>query len=148
LITQLSGRGETPEFSPHITLLGQLPQSVKWIKAKMIECFHEVDPIHLSFSHVGMTDQYFRSIIIHAHPNPVLEQLHTSARQHFEIVTNHTFVPHLSLLYSHLEPHNKKLLMESIAIGSPLSVTIKEAVLVETNGGLDQWQEVFRIPLS
>jgi len=57
-------------------------------------------------------------------------------------------VPHLSLLYSHLELANKKLLMESIAIGSPLTVTIKEAVLVETNGAPGQWQEVIRIPFS
>ena len=70
------------------------------------------------------------------------------AMEQFEIKTNNTFLPHLSLLYSHLEIANKKLLMESIAIGSPLSVTINEAVLVETNGGPDQWQEVTRIPFS
>ncbi|MBT3254057.1 MAG: hypothetical protein HN995_10350 [Candidatus Marinimicrobia bacterium] len=148
LITQLSQRGETPDFSPHITLLGQLTQEVAWIKAGLIEFIQSIEPFQLSFSHIGMFDQYFRSVIMHTHPNPVLDHLHASAMEQFEIKTNNTFLPHLSLLYSHLEIANKKLLMESIAIGSPLSVTINEAVLVETNGGPDQWQEVTRIPFS
>ncbi|NQT62631.1 MAG: 2'-5' RNA ligase family protein [Candidatus Marinimicrobia bacterium] len=148
MIAQLSKRGETPNFSPHITLLGQLTQNVDWIKAKLIDFTQNVEPFQLSFSHIGMFDQYFRSIIMHTHLNPALDRLHASAKEQFEVKTNNTFVPHLSLIYSHLELANKKLLLESIAIGSPLSVTIKEAVLVETNGGPDQWQEVIRIPFS
>lgn len=148
LITQLSERGETPDFSPHITLLGQLNQNIDWIMAKLIDFTQTIEPFQISFSHVGMFDQYFRSVIIHTHLNPALHRLHASAMEQFEVKTNNTFVPHLSLLYSHLKLANKKLLMESLAIGSPLAVTIKEAVLVETNGGPDQWQEVIRIPFS
>ncbi len=95
-----------------------------------------------------MTDQYFRSIIIHTHLNPVLELLYSRAMKQFEIETNNTFVPHLSLLYSHLELHSKKLLLENIAIESPLTVMIKEVALVKTDGRPDQWQDVIRIPLQ
>jgi 2'-5' RNA ligase len=148
LITHLSERGVAPEFSPHITLLGQLTQNVDWIKAKLIDFTQNIEPFQLSFSHIGMFDQFFRSIIMHTHLNPILDRIHVRAMEQFEVKTNNTFVPHLSLLYSHLELANKKLLMESIAIGSPLTVTIKEAVLVETNGAPGQWQEVIRIPFS
>jgi len=148
LISKLSERGETPEFSPHITLLGQLQQEVGWIKTKLVEFTQDLEPFQLSFSHVGMFDQYFRSIIMHTHPNPSFEHLYSSALEQFEVKTNDVFVPHLSLLYSHHKLAYKRQLMEGLAIGSPLYMTIKEVVLVETIGGPDQWQEVLRIQLG
>jgi len=148
LISQLSEREGTPKFSPHITLLGQLPQKVEWIKTKLIEFTQKLEPFQLSFSYIGMFDQYFRSIIMHTHLNPFLEDLHLRATRHFEITNNNTFVPHLSLLYSQLELHSKKMLMESMHIGFPLTVTITEVVLVETNGGPDQWREVVSVPIG
>jgi len=114
----------------------------------MDDYFKKMTPFQLSFSHVGMFEQYFRSIILHTYPNSDLEQLHHQALQQFEINTNDTFVPHLSLLYSHLDLAEKKQLMEGLALGSPLSVTISEVLLVETSGSPQQWQEITRIPFS
>lgn len=148
LIVQLSDQTETPAFSPHITLLGQLPQNVDGIKTEMLDFFQGVKPFQLSLSHIGMFNHYFRSIVMHTHLNPVLEHLHMRAGEHFKQTNNNSYMPHLSLLYSNLDLISKKRLIESIAIGSPLILTIQEAVLVETQGDPDQWREVIRIPFS
>ncbi|MCF7827209.1 MAG: 2'-5' RNA ligase family protein [Candidatus Marinimicrobia bacterium] len=148
LIIRFSDRTDTPKFPPHITLLGQLPQNVDWIKARMIDFFHGVNPFQLRLSHIGMFNHYFRSIIMHTHLNPDLELLHMRAGEHFKQTSNNSFMPHLSLLYSNLDLIRKKQLMESMAIGSPLILTIQEAALVETQGDPDQWREIVRIPFS
>ncbi len=148
LIVRLSEKGETPAFAPHITLLGQLTQNVDSLKHKLINFTQKVQSFQLSLSHLGMYDKYFRSVVVHTHPSSVLDLLHRGAIEHFEVRTNNTFVPHLSLLYSHLRMRDKKLLMEGFVVGTPIRVNIKELVLVKTDGGPDQWQEVLRLPLT
>ena len=133
---------------PHVTLLGQLTADVDWIKSKMMAFYKDATSFYLSFSHTGMFDTYFRSIVLHTHPNPDLEKMQASAKIHFQVEMRDAFMPHLSLLYSNLQISQKKILMHGIALESPLSVRIEAAVLVDTNGAPNQWQEILRIPFN
>jgi len=118
------------------------------IKPKMEDFFKELDPFDMDFSHIGMFDTYFRSIVLHTPPGSVLENMHTRAKVLFHKDTRDVFMPHLSLQYSNLDLSQKRRLMEDIDMDFPLSVRIKTAVLVETNGGPDQWREILRIPFN
>lgn len=148
LISDLANRGGTVGFSPHITLLGQLPQPVGLLKTKMQTCFGETDSFKLSFSRIGTFPEYFRSIILHIAPNHDLERLHHLAKRVFEPTSDKNFVPHLSLLYSHLDLASKKELLEKVTIEPPTSVRISEVLLMETKGPLSEWREILRIPLG
>ncbi len=114
----------------------------------MLDLYKDQDSFYLSLRHIEMFDSFFRSIVMHTHPDPLLEKMRTRAKIHFKAEDGDAFIPHLSLLYSNLEITQKKTLMEGLAIVSPLSVRIEAAVLVETNGTPDQWQERLRIPFS
>lgn len=103
-------------------------------------------PFQLSCSHIEMFNQYYRSIVMIANRNSRLETLYQKVRMYFEPERDDIFMPHVSLLYSDLDLKRKKELFESISIRYPLSVTISAALLVETNGGPDQWKEILRIP--
>ena len=148
LIQQFSEKGATPPFPPHITLLGQLKQNPNWLKTQMLELYKDLDAFNLNFSHIGMFDTYFRSIVMHIHTNSVLAKLYARAKMHFKVETKDVYVPHLSLLYSNLEISQKKTLMEGVFIDSPFSVRIAGTVLVETNGAPDQWRQMLRIPFN
>ncbi len=113
----------------------------------MVEFFKDSVSFYVSFNRTGMFDTYFRSIVMQIDPNRALEGVYISAKTHFQVETRDVFMPHLSLLYSHLKTFQKKTLMEGIVIGYPLSVRIEAAVLVETNGAPAQWQEILKIPL-
>ena len=148
LIEQLAEKGSTPSFSPHITLLGQTKQKIDLFKPQMEEFFKNIEPFDISFSHMGMFDTYYRSIVMHTHPGSVLENMHTRAKSRLQEETRDLFMPHLSLQYSNLTLSEKQALLKDILIQFPLTVRIETAVLIETNGGPDQWQEILRIPLN
>ncbi len=103
LISRLSELRETDHFSPHVTLLGQLSQEVDWIEERFTGFFPTIEPFKIILDQIGMFDQYYRSIIMHAEPSSILEQLYSKALQTFQVEPDGPFVPHLSLLYSDYE---------------------------------------------
>ncbi len=148
LISELSEQADSPKFSPHITLLGQLPQDFEHIKLEVNKLCNGLEALQLSFSHLGMFEQYFRSIILHTHPSQSLEDLHQRIRDILAPEENAPFVPHLSLLYSHLELNQKRLLMEGITLDLPIVVRINTIVITRTDGNPSQWQEAYKISLK
>lgn len=147
-IGDLARSASSPAFTPHITLLGQIPGDVTWIKAQTEELFSDVHRFKLSLTHVGMFDTHYRSIILHVKGSPRLEELYTQSLQLYSQGKSEPFVPHLSLLYSDLLESEKIALMKPLTLELPQIVSINEAVLMETRGGPQDWREVARYTLN
>jgi len=140
--------GEAPTFSPHVTLLGQIPGEGELIQNVTESLLDGVTPFELVLSRVGMLNTYYRSIILHVEENQKLLDLYIATAETFKMKKGKTFVPHLSLLYSNFVKLHKQDLLKSVDLYLPDVINISEVVLMETRGGPQDWQEVARFSLK
>lgn len=148
LINDLSLRTSTSVFSPHVTLLGQLPHDLEWLTAQFTTFFQQQPCLHIELHRMELQDQYFRSVILNVVPNPELHRLHTQALVGFRAEKIQPFLPHLSLLYSDLTLSTKKALIDSCETTFTSNVSLSEVHLVDTSGSPDQWQVVLKARLG
>lgn len=147
LITELSEMAGTDHFSPHITLLGQLNNPREFLIDGIGEICRQTQSFSLKLSQVGMFDSYYRSVILHTQPSHDLDQLHKAAVQLFRVNTKAPFLPHLSVMYGDLPLVQREELMGRVHLDLPISLQVKEMVLMETRGRSHDWREIERFSL-
>ena len=148
LINNFSSRTGTPVFSPHITLLGQLPHDLDWLTSRFTTCFQQQRSLHISLHQVELQDRYFRSIVLNVASNPALQGMHAQALACFQAEKMQPFEPHLSILYSDLTLPEKQALVNRHKISYPQNLSLSEVQLVDTSGSPDQWQVLLKRRLS
>ena len=148
LIAALAQESDAPLFEPHITLLGQIDGAENRLLEKVKVFAGLVSPFQVRFTQLGMQANYFRSLYLKVGPDNVLQRLHQQALAHFKVSVTTPYLPHLSLLYSHLEPQAKQKLLEKHPFSLPRPVTISSLALIRTRGSVGHWELVDQRPLS
>jgi len=148
VIHRLAKEAATPIFGPHITLLGQIPGPVNQIQKSLEKLLNDRKAFDLELDQIELSDTFYRSIILLVKENAELEQLYTRSLDRFNMVDKEIFVPHLSLLYSHLSRERKMELLRDVEIPLPALIKITDVVLMQTMGGPLEWVEVSRISLK
>ena len=139
-IKKLSKEHGTPQFSPHVTLLGSLNASENELIPLTNTLASSVAPFELELTKAGYLDTFYQSLFIHVKDNSTLKQLRAKACQLFDR-NEEDYMPHLSLLYGDLSRNQKEKILNMIGREFFITFTVKSIVLMKTDGKPKDWKK-------
>ena len=83
LISQLSQRYSTPNFQPHVTLIGNLVGPEGDILSKASQVATLIRPYRIRLTRVGYLDEYFRCLFIRVEETEEVTNANLTAREIF-----------------------------------------------------------------
>ena len=89
----------TPDFMPHVTLIGGVQKNLAVVKEKVSSLIEDIEPLQLIFNspHFSTTRHQCNYLLVE--PTERLLKLREKLREDLERPEN-MYVPHLSLIYS------------------------------------------------
>jgi 2'-5' RNA ligase len=149
IIDDLSRKYAGPTFEPHVTLLGDLPGPEDEIVARTYNLAREMEPYDIYFTTPAQEDQYFRCLYIKVKETPEVMGANALCRRTFNQSANHTYRPHLSLLYGN---HSSSIKTEIIAALPPFeslqfTVTTLYLIKAESTNPKD-WHKIHSFSVS
>lgn len=142
LITDLSAKYRTPNFQPHVTLIGELNLTEVEAIAKTARVAKQIDPFEIQLSEVARLDQYFRCVFVKATKTRALINAHSAACAVFKQPDHEEYLPHLSLVYGTLDPQTKQSIIQAIGGRLDVEFMVKEIHLYYTAGHPRLWHRV------
>ena len=148
IILDLSGEYASPGFDPHVTLLGGLTGSEKKITSRAEQLVRRLRPFTIKLTTVDYLDEYFRCLFIKAEETPPLLAAHRIAAEVFGRQPDSPFMPHLSLMYGHLERELKQEIAARMDHRFDPAFEVNCVHLFSTSGEVKEWYRVreFRFP--
>jgi 2'-5' RNA ligase len=144
LITALSTKYRTPQFQPHVTLLGELCLPESTAVAMTAQVAERINPFHIQLSEITHLDQYFRCVFVEALKTEALMNAHLTARDVFGQQHDEEYSPHLSLIYGTLTPSTRQHIVQKIGPKLEIEFQVNEIHLYYTAGQPKSWHRVAR----
>jgi hypothetical protein len=143
IIHKLSDEFGTPQFHPHITLIGGLELDEKEIVEKTARLTSMIKPFSVQLGEIKCLDNYFVAMFASVHGEELLDAKKMAA----DIFGLQPKDPHLSLLYGNVGPADKKAAARKIG---PLNFGFKidKLYLYSTKGPVNKWHEVRQFRLG
>ena len=98
-IATLSRTYEAPLFEPHVTVLGNLPDSQAETVAEASHLAEQLRPYEIRLTMPECRDTYFQCLYLRVQETPPVMEAHAHARSIFHRQDDPPYLPHLSLLY-------------------------------------------------
>lgn len=146
LIKDLSTRYKTPEFQPHITLIGELNLSEAEAIRGTTAIARKIDPFRIKLGRVTYLNHFFRCVFIKAYITEALAKAHEIACRVFKQEPNEEFMPHLSLVYGDLSQQTKHNIIRDIGNKMDFEFRVKNLYLYYTGGRPRDWHSVLKSP--
>src|SRR3989344_7121569 len=142
IVSTLSEEHGSPNFLPHVTLIGGIIGTGSDILEKTKTLASLINPYEVSLGDIGHSDEYFKSLFVHIEETPFVIDANKKAQDIFCI--NKIYKPHLSLFYGDLNQEEKDLMFKKILHADFKSIhfRVEELHLYHTNGVVDEWKEV------
>lgn len=138
---------DAPDFAPHITLLSGIEMDEATVVERTRSVVHDRDPFELEFADVSCSTTTHQCVLVTVTPSAALLRLRRSASESFGR-DEHTYIPHLSLVYSEMDVDDRIRLVRSLDTGFlPDDVRIDAVEVVDTGGPVPEWQTVSTHPL-
>jgi len=148
IVQELSKRHGGPEFPPHVTLFGNCEGQRDALIEKSKRVAASLHPFAVRLGTMGMTERYFRDLFVHVGPADVLRSAHRAACEILGSKADPHFMPHLSLLYGNHPRDLKELIMTGISSKLRVQFKVRSLYLLQTEGDVQNWQEVARFPVT
>lgn len=140
-IKKLSKRYDTPLFSPHVTLLGNLSSTETELIPFTNMLASSISPFDLKLTRAGFRNSYYQSLFIHVEESSRLKEVRERACRLFDN-ENNKFMPHLSLMYGDLPKEEKERILNLIGHEFELTFTAQSISLVRTSGKPPDWRRI------
>ena len=147
-IAELATAYDTPEFEPHVTLLGGISGTADEVleTTETIVQTHEALSLSLKTIQCSTTRHQCVFALVEA-TLPLLSLRQTAVREFG--VTGEMYVPHLSLIYSDMPLKERFAVVDSVNRSSlPTAMMADELAVVETSGSVSEWSQVTSYQLS
>jgi 2'-5' RNA ligase len=144
LITDLSAKYKTPDFPPHVTLIGALNLPEAKAITKTAQIAERIEPFEIQLDEIAHLDQYFRCVFVKAKTSEILMNANSAARDVFGQRSNEEYLPHLSLIYGALDSHIRQRIMQNIGNELKITFLVKEIHLYYTGATPKLWHRVAR----
>jgi 2'-5' RNA ligase len=150
LIATLSREHGTPDFEPHVTLvgLGVVDKATDASVARQVEALAKtICPYTIHLQDVGTTDDPFRSLFLKVEQTPQVMAAGRRGLVFYRKVqqkapSSPDYFPHLSLLYGNLLPADKERIISVDLKGrklSDISFTVSKLQLWVTSAKIPDW---------
>lgn len=141
IISGLSKKYSTPNFEPHVTLIGSLVGSEDDMIAKTSRLAIGIKPYQIKLTKIEYLDEYFKSLFVRVEETEDVMEVNLKARKIFSRENDSKYVPHLSLLYGNLSQKIKKEIIENMG-NVDISFFVKSIDIFSTKGEVKDWHRV------
>ena len=146
-INDLSIEHQTPEFPPHVTLLGSLQPPESELVKRTDKLASTTQSLQLVLTEADYLNRFYQSLFIQVKKSANLKEVHDAACSVFG-VSHNDYMPHLSLLYGEISDEEKELTLDTVGREFHLELPVNELVLMQTHGQPDQWKEIHSVALQ
>lgn len=148
IISQLSKKYSTPNFEPHLTLIGDLLGSEGEIISKTSKLADLFKSFEIKLKRADYFDEYFKCLFIRAEKSKEIIEANNITREIFNLNPDPEYMPHLSLMYGNLSPETKEEILADLGKEFDISFEVKSVHLFSTTGEVKNWHKVKEFPLS
>lgn len=146
VILDLSKKYKTPNFEPHMTLLGDIEVSEEEILAGTKKLAAGLKPFSLALGEVSFSATYFQSVFVRVKSSAKLMQANLLAKQIFNL-PNNLFMPHISLMYGVDNMETREKIASEIKLPENLSFEADKIIVIPTTKDPKDWHHLAEIPL-
>ncbi|MCY4614551.1 MAG: 2'-5' RNA ligase family protein [Nitrospira sp.] len=148
VIADLSVRYRSPQFDPHLTLLGRLEGEEGDVVDRTHRLARALQPFEVRLREPGHEAHYFRCLFLPAEPSPTLLEAHRQATQIFDAQPANAFDPHVSLLYGVFSETVKQEIIKTLPPDLPGAVLVSRLHLIRAGSTNPQdWQVAENVDL-
>lgn len=148
ILSTLSKKYFSPNFEPHVTLIGELIGSEEEILSKTLYLAGNLRPFNIRLTRVEYLDVYFRSLFVRVEETDDVIDANKKARKIFNRPTDSEYMPHLSLLYGMFTVEEKEKIISCIRKEFNVNFEVKSIHLFSTDGEPKDWYRVKEFPLK
>lgn len=148
LISQLSKKYSSPNFEPHVTLIGDLLGVEEEIISKTSELANLLKPFEINLKKADYFDEYFKCLFIRAEKIKEIIEVNDITRKHFNLKLAPDFMPHLSLMYGDFDSETKEKILANLGKEFNISFEVKSIHLFSTTGEVKDWYKIKEFSLS
>ena len=147
LIFQFSERYSTPNFKPHVTLLGPIVGSRERIVDKTSQLANCIQPYEIRLTTVDYLDEYFRCLFLRVKETKEVISTNDRTREIFSkyIISrqqDEKYMPHLRLLYGDFSSQTKKEIIQEIGREFDISFKVGSIHLFVTQDEVRDWYRI------
>jgi len=142
LISQLSKKYSTPNFEPHVTLLGNLIGPGEDLISKTLKLVEQLKSFEIKLKKADYFDEYFKCLFIRAGKSKEVIKANNIAREIFNLNLDPEYMPHLSLMYGNLNPETKEEILADSGKEFDISFEVKSIHLFSTTDAVKDWYRV------
>ena len=141
VLSELSARYESPQFDPHLTLLGRLEGEEGALVDRAHQLARVLHPFEIRLKEPSYEAQHFRCLFLPAEPSPSILDAHQRATQIFNAQPTSAFDPHVSLLYGLFPERVKREIIDALPPDLPGSFPVSRLQLIRADSTNPQdWQ--------
>lgn len=141
-IRQLSKPYGTPEFEPHVTVIGTLTGQKQTVVEKLTRLAAAIKPFDMKLMDIDYLNEYFRCLFIRVEQSKAVMDANTQARSIFDQSRNADYLPHLSLMYGDIDIAVKKSIIETIGKSLRCTFPVSDIHLYATSGAPEHWHKI------
>lgn len=148
IIEKLSKDFNSPSFKPHITLIHGFKDEEEILIKKFSSFSENLSEFRVKVRGINYSDDFYKSLYLEIKKSELLDNLYKKAANFFELSSQESeFLPHISLLYSHIPLQKKQELVKELSKISFESFRVDKISLVKTSGIPFEWEEKLTVLL-
>jgi 2'-5' RNA ligase len=148
VIQQLSKPYNTPEFEPHVTLLGGITGDLETIILKSAKLSSMIRFYSITLEKLDHREEFYRCLFAHIRQTDAVMQANARARSVFEHAAPDHYVPHLSLMYGTIEVRIKRRIIQTIGEKLQGTFPVESIHLYSTTGSPREWFRIAQFVLA
>lgn len=141
VIANLSVKNGSPDFEPHITLLGDVSSDLKSLKQKAELLASKLKPFPISFSEVSFSTTYFQSVLVRVKATAALMNANMLAKEIYK-VDNNVFMPHMSLMYGNQDMKGREKVVSEVVLPKNISFEVSKLVIIPSTQNPKDWVHI------
>lgn len=147
IITSLSKKYNSPDFAPHITLLGAFPGKENFVVSNFEKLVSNLRTFDVGFDGLSFSTTYFQSVFLRVKPTASLLNANLEAKKIFNM-PNDVFMPHMSLIYGNHSMEEREKISKDLEIPKNTSFHARKLVLVPTTDNPKDWKPISELTLK
>jgi len=148
VILKLSREYSTPDFKPHVTLLGRIVGPRREVLAKSAQLARSMRPLGVQLGALDALDEYYRCLFVRAAKTGPLKQAYRAALRIFSLEQRPAYMPHLSLMCGDFPSCLKVQITQKLGGRVNLEFEVRSLHLYSTAGHPRAWRQVKAFDLS
>lgn len=145
VVKDLSKKFKGPNFEPHMTLLGPIPEGKEEVIKKAQIFARKIAPFKLTLGNVDYSSTYFQCVFVRVMTSRPLLEARMTAQKVFNI--DSLFMPHISLYYGDVSPKVREKIVKSVKLPK-LSFMVDKIIVTPATNDTSKWKHLAEISLE